>query len=86
MKELIIDNMETIIGIVTAMVTLILGKLSKKSKKIKTYNIPIQNITIAIISALIYYSATGDFSMVVASGSPVATLLYDAVHSAKKGK
>ena len=84
MKEFILTNMEFIIGLVTAIVTYILGKLAKKSKKIKTNSIPIQNILIAIISSLIYYAVTNDFSMVVASGSPVATLLYDLMHSIKK--
>lgn len=84
MKEFIIENMEFIIGLVTAIVTLILGRLAKKSKKIKTYNIPIQNMAIAVISATIYYLATKDISVVVAAGSPVATLIYDAFHQMKK--
>lgn len=84
MKEFILTNMEFIIGLVTAIVTFVLGKLAKKSKKIKTNSIPLQNILIAIISSLIYYAVTKDFSMIVASGSPVATLLYDAFHEVKK--
>ena len=84
MKELIIENMELIITLLSMLTTWILGMISKKSTKISNKLIPYQNIVIAIISSLIYYWATGSFSMVVATGSPVATLIYDAIHQLKK--
>ena len=84
MKEFVLENMEFIIGLISAITTYIFGKLAKKSKKIKTNSIPLQNILIALISTIIYYAVTKDFSMVVASGSPVATLLYDAFHQGEK--
>ena len=37
-----------------------------------------------IVATLIYYWATGDWSMIVASGSPIATLLYDTKHTTHK--
>ena len=80
MKEFLIENIEIIISIVTMIITWICGKLAKKNKHILNNRIPIQNIIIAIVMTGIYYLITGDISMVVASGSPVATLIYDAVH------
>ena len=80
MKELIINNMETIIMIITMGLTWLLGKLSKKNEKLSNKIIPYQNIIIMVIATIIYYLATGNWSMVIASGSPIATLLYDTYH------
>ena len=84
MKELIMNNMEFIIQAVTIVVTWFFGKLAKKSTLIQNERIPIQNLTIGIIATLIYYAVTGNWSMVVMSGSPIATLLYDIQHNLKK--
>lgn len=84
MKELLLNNMEFIISFVTIIVTWVLGKLAKKSPIINSKRIPLQNILIGFIVTLIYYVITKDFSMVVASGSPIATLLYDLVHNFNK--
>lgn len=86
MKEIILNNMELIIAVITAIVTWVLGLVSKKSTKIKNNLIPIQNIIIMIIASGIYWYVTGDFSMVIASGSPVATMIYDTIHNLKKGE
>ena len=83
MKEFIVQNSEVIFTFVTMIVTYVLGKISKKSNKIKNKLIPLQNIIVAFIMTIIYYIATGDFSMVVVSGSPIMTLIYDTVHSLK---
>lgn len=84
MKEFILTNIDVIIAFVTMVVTYILGKIAKKSEKISNNLIAFQNIAIAVIMSAIYYFATGDFSMVIASASPIATLLYDAIHSLEK--
>lgn len=84
MKEFILENIETIFTLTTMLVTYVFGLLAKKSKLIKDEKIPLQNITIAIVMSLIYYAVTGDFSMIVASGSPITTLLYDTIHNLKK--
>ena len=86
MKEFIIQNIEVIITFVTMIVTWLFGRITKKSDKIPNNLIPIQNAVIMIISVIIYYYATGDFSSVVATGSPVATLIYDVVHTYNKSK
>lgn len=84
MKEFIVNNFEIIFTIISAIVTFILGKVTKKVPQIDNSNIPIQNIIILIISTLVYYFATGDWSLVVASGSPIATLVYDLIHNYNK--
>lgn len=86
MKEFIIENFEAIITLLTMGLTYSLGKVSKLSKKISNNLIPIQNMLVMLIASGIYYWATGDFSMLVASGSPLTTLFYDAIHSIKKEK
>lgn len=85
MKEFIVQNSELIFTIVTMIVTGICGVITKKHTKIKNKLIPVQNIIIACIMSIVYYFATGNLSMVVATGSPIMTLLYDTVHSLKEG-
>ena len=84
MKELIINNMEVIIMLITMGVTWFLGWLTKKNEKLSNKIIPYQNWIIMIVATLIYYWSTGDWSMIVASGSPIATLLYDTKHTTHK--
>lgn len=84
MKEIIIENMEVITMIITMGVTWFLGWLTKKNEKLSNKLIPYQNFIIMIVATLIYYWATGDWSMIVASGSPIATLIYDAKHTSHK--
>lgn len=86
MKEFIINNIETIITLCTMIITWVCGILAKKSKHIMNNRIPIQNILIALLMTGIYWFATGDLSLTIASGSPIATLIYDAVHNIKKGE
>lgn len=85
MKEFLLNNMEFIIGFVSALMTYILGKLAKKSKVVQDNKIPLQNVLVMAVSSLFYFAITGDFSMVVASGSPIATLFYDTINNLKKG-
>ena len=75
--------MAMIISIITMIITWILGYIAKKSKFFSNNMIPLQNIIIMIISIIIYWIATGDFSMVIASSSPVATIIYDTIHCIK---
>lgn len=84
MKELLITNMDVIIAVITVLITYVLGLVSKKSKYINNNVIAIQNIIIGIIVTVIYYLLTGDFSMVIASSSPIAAVLYDAKHGIEK--
>lgn len=84
MKEFIIENMEVIITFITMIITWVFGKIIKKHTDLSNKLIPIQNMVIMVLATLIYYYATGNISMTIASGSPIATLLYDMVHTMKK--
>lgn len=56
---------DTIVQLVTLLVTLILGIISKKIPKINNKMIPIQNLCIGIISSIIYYSITKDLDLTI---------------------
>lgn len=51
-------DISIIIGIVTFVVTLILGIIAKKNPKFNNYLIPIQNIVVGIIATFIEYLIT----------------------------
>jgi len=55
----------TIVQIVTLLVTLVLGIISKKIPKINNKMIPIQNVCIGIISSIIYYCITKDLDLTI---------------------
>jgi len=75
--------MDVIIALSTMIVTWSLGYLAKKSHFFNNNLIPLQNIAIMIIVVSIYWYLTGDFNMVIASSSPVATIIYDTIHCIK---
>lgn len=74
---------ETIIYLVTIIVTLVLGYFSKKSSWINNKLIPLQNFCIGIISAIIYYLITKDFSVTVAAIGIGTGGAYDLLKSVK---
>ena len=84
MKEFIIENMEVIISFISMVVTWLMGKIIKNHTNISNKLIPFQNVIIMVLCVLIYYFATGDWSTVVAAGSPVATLIYDVLHNVRQ--
>lgn len=75
---------EAIMQIVTIIVTLVLGIISKKSKFISNKIIPIQNIIIGLIMAIISWIATKNFSSAIALSGLVAGGSYDIVHNLQK--
>lgn len=66
-----------IITIVTMIVTWVLGIVSKKSKWIKNNLIPVQNLLIGVIVAVIEWIITGDFSVAIALSGLLAGGVYD---------
>ena len=77
--------METnIVSLVTFAVTLILGVLAKKSTFINNKTIPIQNILIGVIVAIIEWIITKDFNSAIAFSGVVAGGTYDIFHNLKK--
>ena len=79
-------NTEYLISLVTVVVTLIFGKISKKSKFINNNLIPIQNLLIGLIIALIEFGITKDYNVAIAASGLFAGGLYDIVHNLQKIK
>ena len=75
---------ETILSLVTIIVTLVLGFLAKKSTFINNKMIPIQNILIGLIFALIEWIITKDFKLAIASSGLIAGGMYDIAHNLQK--
>lgn len=73
-----------IISIVTFFVTIIMGVISKKSKWFNNNLIPVQNIAIGLIVAVIEWIITKDFSTAIALSGVVAGGTYDIVHNLNK--
>lgn len=72
-------NIETIMQLVTILVTLVLGVISKKSNFINNNLIPLQNIVIGAIMALIQWFITGDISIAIGLSGLCAGGTYDFI-------
>lgn len=79
-------DLTQIISIVTFIVTLVLGFVSKKSKFISNNLIPIQNVLVGIIIAIIEWILTKDFNAAIALSGVMAGGTYDIFHNIKKMK
>ena len=77
-------DLTQIITLVTIIVTWILGYVAKKSTWFKNNLIPIQNIMIGIIVAIIEWIITKDFSTAIALSGLIAGGSYDVVHNLDK--
>ncbi len=75
-----------ILTIVTIVVTWILGYLAKKSTFINNNLIPVQNIVIGVIIAVIEWIITKDFSTAIALSGLIAGGSYDVIHNLNKIK
>ena len=73
-----------ILTIVTIIVTWILGIVSKKSKFINNNLIPIQNILIGVVVAIIEWIITKDFKVAIALSGLFAGGVYDIIHNLDK--
>lgn len=76
-------NLEIILSIVVMLVTFILGLIAKKVSWISNNLIPLQNLIIGVITALIYYFITKDFSIAIASSGLMMGGTYDLVKNLK---
>lgn len=75
-----------IIGIVTILVTFILGELSKKSKFISNNMIPIQNLVVGFIAFGIDFIITKDINTALIFSGLTAGGIYDIINNLKKIK
>lgn len=73
-----------ILTLVTIIVTWVLGALAKKSTFVKNELIPLQNILVGLIVALIEWAITKDFSTAIALSGIFAGGLYDIPNNLKK--
>ena len=73
-----------IITIVTIMVTWLLGIVAKKVEWFNNNLIPVQNILIGVIVALIEWAITKDFSTALALSGLIAGGSYDIFHNLEK--
>lgn len=73
-----------ILSIVTFVVTLICGVITKKHPKISNKIIPIQNLAIGVIVAVIEWIITKDFSTAIAMSGILAGGTYDIIHNLDK--
>lgn len=79
-------GLEELVSLVTIIVTLILGVISKKSPKIKNNLIPIQNLIVGILVAIVEFAITKDFKVAIALSGLIAGGTYDIVHNLQKLK
>lgn len=79
-------NLEYLIALVTVIVEIVLGFISKKNPKIKNQLIPIQNLLVGLIVTIIEFVITKDFSTAIALSGLIAGGTYDIVHNLRKLK
>ncbi len=72
-----------ILTIITMFVTILFGFLAKKISWFKDYMIPLQNLTIGLLFALVEWIITKDFSMAVAMSGLMAGGTYDLIKNLK---
>lgn len=70
---------QTIVTLVTVIVSLILGEVSKKLKIVEKNKIPLQNLLVGVIAALIEFFITKDFKVAIALSGLSAGGTYDFV-------
>lgn len=79
-------TLEAIIMLVTMVVTFFCGLIAKKVSWFNTNLIPIQNIMIGVIVAVVEWIITKDFSTAIAVSGLIAGGIYDIGHNLQKMK
>lgn len=77
-------ELSTLISLVTILVTWLLGYISKRSTWVNNRIIPIQNILIGLIVAIIEWIVTKDFKIAIALSGIIAGGTYDVFHNLEK--
>lgn len=70
--------------LITMIVSFIMGMVSKRSKYIKDNYIPLQNLAIGLIVAIVNYVITKDFSTSIMVSGLLAGGVYDLGHNLSK--
>ena len=77
-------ELEYVVNLVTVLVTLVFGIISKKNPKISNKIIPLQNLVIGILVSLIDWIITKDFKVSITLSGIFAGGTYDIVHNLNK--
>ena len=77
-------ELETIVVLVTMVVTFLCGLIAKKVSWFNNHLRPIQNILIGVIVAIIEFIITKDFSVAIALSGLIAGGAYDIGNNLKK--
>lgn len=75
---------DSLVYLGTMIITLVLGVLSKKSKFINDNLIPVQNLCIGLIIAVVHFALTKDFNAAIALSGLMAGGTYDIIHNLMK--
>lgn len=73
-----------ILTVVTIVITWVMGYFAKKSSFINTNLIPLQNIGIGLVIAIIEWVITKDFNTAIALSGLLAGGAYDVFHNLEK--
>lgn len=77
-------DLQVLISMITVIVTWILGIVAKNYTSLNNKLIPIQNIIIGLIVAIIEWIVTKDFSTAIALSGILAGGTYDVFHNLQK--
>lgn len=75
---------EYLLSLITILVSLFMGVIVKKLPILNNKVIPIQNLLIGMMVALINFIMTKDFSIAISVSGLIAGGTYDIVHNLKK--
>lgn len=79
-------SLEYIISLITIIVEIVLGFIAKKNPKISNKLIPMQNLIVGMLVAIIEFAITKDFKVAIALSGLIAGGTYDIVHNLRKLK
>lgn len=77
-------ELSTLISLVTIIVAWLLGYISKRSTWVNNRIIPIQNILIGLIVAIVEWIVTKNFKVAIALSGIIAGGTYDVFHNLEK--
>ena len=77
---------EYLLALITIIVEIVLGFISKKCPKISDKLIPLQNLVVGIVVAIVEFIITKDFKIALALSGLIAGGSYDIVHNLRKLK
>ena len=77
-------ELEYIVSLVTIVVSFVLGFVAKKNPKMSNKLIPMQNLLVGVIIALIEFAITKDFNLGIMASGLLAGGTYDLVKNLRE--